>query len=296
MQQPKALIEPCGNRPQDQDWGKLAIPGLWAAYGVRPPWVEGPAGACHLDALEIAVADEGCDYVRAGRHMIENTAGSYTIIPAGMEHSSRTCEVANIGLCVHLDQRAIDEARAEMAITVGSWPTVASKSTSELRAVFTTLSAEVLDTRPEVLRVDGLAQYLCGLLLGRHQPAPSHRTALTARGLDSRLGNAVELMHSSFGESVRLDELAAAAGLSKFRFAHSFKDRYGVSPYVYVQRLRLQRAAARIATSSTPLTAIALELGFGSSSRLSTAFKRSFGVSPSVWRQNQHSSRAARSV
>jgi AraC family transcriptional regulator len=83
---------------------------------------------------------------------------------------------------------------------------------------------------------------------------------------------------------VSLEAMAATAGWSPFHFHRAFRKVVGETPKQYTQRLRLDRAAARLAAGSDPVLSIAAEAGFGSHEVFTRAFRRQFGTSPSAYR------------
>lgn len=93
---------------------------------------------------------------------------------------------------------------------------------------------------------------------------------------------AVALMRTRLAESVSLDEMAKAAGLSSFHFARQFKAATGHPPHDYHIRLRVDRAQELLRTRGREwtLAAIATECGFVDQSHLSRHFKRVVGVTP----------------
>ena len=80
-------------------------------------------------------------------------------------------------------------------------------------------------------------------------------------------------------------EMAEFCGLSPAHFSSEFKRDSGQSPAEYVLILRLHQAAGRLrAEPGTPVTRIALDLGFGSPQYFSAAFKAQFGTTPTLYR------------
>lgn len=81
-----------------------------------------------------------------------------------------------------------------------------------------------------------------------------------------------------------LAALAALVGMDVRRFTSAFHDAFGLSPWQYVMRMRLDEAARRLWYGTAPVTDVALATGFASSSHFATAFARRFGVPPTRYR------------
>lgn len=93
---------------------------------------------------------------------------------------------------------------------------------------------------------------------------------------------AVELMRERLGDSLSLDEMAHASGLSPFHFARQFKAATGHPPHEYLMRLRVDRAQELISKNGRTwtLAAIAQDSGFADQSHMSRHFRRVLGVTP----------------
>lgn len=84
-----------------------------------------------------------------------------------------------------------------------------------------------------------------------------------------------------------LSELARKARLSSSLFTVRFKQMTGLPPHHFLIACRLEEAKRRLTSTDTPLTRIALDLGFCAPQHFSTHFKRAFGMTPRAWR-DQH--------
>jgi AraC family transcriptional regulator len=111
-------------------------------------------------------------------------------------------------------------------------------------------------------------------------PPVKHSTRLE---LYKRLSYSRDYLHSAAEGTVNLDVLAGTACLSKYHFLRLFKLTYGVSPYQYVQQLRLDKARRLLRHSSLPVQDIALLLGFESSQSFSRLFYQREGVYPTQY-------------
>jgi AraC family transcriptional regulator len=83
---------------------------------------------------------------------------------------------------------------------------------------------------------------------------------------------------------IRLQHLAALAGLSQFHFARAFKASVGVSPHTYVLRCRIGEVKRLLIGSHLPIAEIARRTGFNGAGQLSTRFRAFTGVTPSRFR------------
>src|SRR5436190_5054331 len=79
---------------------------------------------------------------------------------------------------------------------------------------------------------------------------------------------------------VSLDALAARSGWSPFHLHRAFRQLVGETPKAYTQRLRLDRAAVRLAAGSERVVDVALDSGFASHEVFTRPFTRRFGRSP----------------
>jgi AraC-like DNA-binding protein len=86
---------------------------------------------------------------------------------------------------------------------------------------------------------------------------------------------------------IHTKELSTVARLSVAHFARSFKRSFGQSPHAHVVKKRLEKACHLIMTSSTPLSEIALSVGFSDQSHLTKRFKQASGQSPGAWRRER---------
>lgn len=96
----------------------------------------------------------------------------------------------------------------------------------------------------------------------------------------------LDLIHRRLGEELRLEDLAAAAGVSRFHFARLFKNSMGTTPHRFVLDQRLAAARRLLAETRLPLADVAAATGFSSQSHLCTAMRRQLGVTPGQWRRD----------
>lgn len=82
---------------------------------------------------------------------------------------------------------------------------------------------------------------------------------------------------------LRIDDLAAQVGLSRYHFLRCFKRATGSSPLQYVLARRVEHARQLLAQSEESIAAVAYAAGFSSQSHLNAMFKRHFGITPGAF-------------
>jgi AraC-like DNA-binding protein len=98
-----------------------------------------------------------------------------------------------------------------------------------------------------------------------------------------------KLVDDSYMEDLTLNQLAAAAGLSRFYFLRAFRREVGVTPHAYLTGRRI--AAAKVLLDGPQaLSEVAVACGFYDQSHFTRSFKGCTGVTPGQYR---HGSRAA---
>lgn len=86
-------------------------------------------------------------------------------------------------------------------------------------------------------------------------------------------------------EDLRVETLAARAGMSPRNFARVYARRMGTTPAKAVERLRVEAARRALEETAAPIEAVARRCGFGDEERLRRSFLRRLGVPPKQYRQ-----------
>lgn len=105
-----------------------------------------------------------------------------------------------------------------------------------------------------------------------------------------KLRDAIALMEANIEEPIGLPELSAHTGLSKRQLERLFHDKIGCTPNAYYMQLRLKVARTRLLYSEKPISEIAYDCGFGSSSYFARRYRRLFRITPT---QERSRNRAA---
>ena len=105
-------------------------------------------------------------------------------------------------------------------------------------------------------------------------PVPPARHLLRARDYADR----------RYAEPIGVDDMAAAAGLSRAHFSREFSRAFGESPKAYLMTRRLERAAALLRNTDRSVTEICLDVGLVGLGSFIGSFKRHFGKTPTEYR------------
>ena len=121
-----------------------------------------------------------------------------------------------------------------------------------------------------MLLVSRLLQ-LCG------QTAPAEAPACRAE-----IAQLCGWMERHFAQRLDLDTLCRRAHLSKSTLLRAFVQARGMTPYRYLESLRVS-AARRLLERGVPPAEAALEAGFADQSHLTHAFSRYLGITPGAY-------------
>jgi len=128
----------------------------------------------------------------------------------------------------------------------------------------------------------GLAAYL----LGEKGDSGSTRTREHGRLTASQKSRVLDVVQQRLAEDIALDDLAAAAGVSRFHFLRLFKNSLGITPHRFVMDQRLAAARKLLAETDQRLADVAANTGFSSQSHLCTAMRRRLGTTPRQLRRS----------
>ena len=86
-------------------------------------------------------------------------------------------------------------------------------------------------------------------------------------------------LEKNYMKNITLDELSGLTGLSKYYLLRSFTKQKGISPYRYLETIRIDRAKKLLEQGVLPIEA-ALQTGFADQSHFSNFFKKFIGLTP----------------
>ncbi|MFF2016298.1 helix-turn-helix domain-containing protein [Paenibacillus sp. NPDC058177] len=93
-------------------------------------------------------------------------------------------------------------------------------------------------------------------------------------------------INDHFREGITVDHLSELAGMSRYYFMRSFKDRFGQSAMDYLTELRTNQAKSLLDEGQS-LQKVAEEVGYRDRQYFSSQFKKHVGMSPSIYIANR---------
>lgn len=232
------------------------------------------------DGVEVAWFASGTAEYRVGRHTLQVGEGDAVVVPSQTEHTTAFLTEMRAG-AVWLSPEFVDEVAD--AFGANGQDLGASRLGPEARlfGLGRELEAEVAEAGPgQIVAIESLAEALVVRLLrvaGSDGRAPVR---------DRRMRAALELVEARFADPLDVDDLARAAGMSRFHFSRAFRDATGKAPYAYLLDVRLARAAELLRGGQRSVTEVAFEVGFRDLGRFARAFRAKTGRSPNEWRRS----------
>lgn len=95
---------------------------------------------------------------------------------------------------------------------------------------------------------------------------------------------ACDFMERHYAEHICLEQICRSAGLSKSTLLRSFTKSKGVTPYSYLENIRIGRARKLLEQGAAPIEA-ALQTGFSDQSHFTNCFSRFIGLTPGAYRE-----------
>jgi AraC-like DNA-binding protein len=217
----------------------------------------------------IAFTTFGSWQIRSRRGQGDLTPGTVLVSAAGAEHECRHPYGVDDRMLVVVYRQEADPG-----------PRLLVPQVAALHSVRRSLAAELRAADPDRGEVETLSL----VLMEKTREAPGG--VLKPTGRSRAIGHRLRARADAHYREPDLDLVAeaVAAGMSRTRFIHVFRDLVGVTPHRYVIELRTSHAARLLLESSMPVTDICFASGFGSMPGFHAAFRAAYGTTPSAFR------------
>ena len=218
-------------------------------------------------------------------------AGSFLVVPAGVEHRvSNAIDEPGLRIGLNLlrtsraDRRfAVFEARDydRMRKSLEADAPVAKPFSHDLKRLVRDLNrlANVRSRRLSSIDCGYVRILCCSILYAAALPSVS-ASAPTTKLMDE----AVRWLEKHLAEKVSTDRLSAFMGYSRARLFTLFREHTGLSPNDYLTRLRIRRAKELLSGGDRAVQDVAAACGFPDNGYFARVFKRQTGFSPLAYR------------
>ncbi len=103
--------------------------------------------------------------------------------------------------------------------------------------------------------------------------------------LHELLNIAKEYIDNNYDKDLTLTQVAKYIFLSDSYFAHSFKDKFGISPKSYILKVRIEAAKEYLENTDIKVAEVAKLVGFSSQQRFNDIFRKHEDLTPLTYRQ-----------
>lgn len=98
--------------------------------------------------------------------------------------------------------------------------------------------------------------------------------------------HAVAFLHQHYHHQITRRQVAQAAGMSEDYLSRTFHRELSISPWEYLNRLRIQRAKERLRESDESIQVVARRVGFHDRAYFSRMFRKLVGIPPQSYRES----------
>ena len=257
-----------------------AIPGLIAIRADRPGQLQHA-----VSRPLVALVVQGSKRVSFGNQSFDFGAGDSMVIAADVPTVSQI-NAADQGrpyysLVLDLDPVVIGALVTEMDIARHDPASPIRVDRTEAEVVDAATRLMRLLERPAavpLLQAPLVREMHYWLLAGRHGPAMWHLGIGDGRA--QRVGRAVALIRSGYARALRMDDLAAAAGMSLSAFNQHFRALTSLSPLQFQKQLRLIEARRMMLSDGSAAQGAAHAVGYESVPQFTREYGRMFGAPP----------------
>ncbi|MGB8982462.1 MAG: helix-turn-helix domain-containing protein, partial [Anaerolineales bacterium] len=231
----------------------------------------------------ILIADDEPGFLEMYADMIQSQSANYHVLKA---HDGR--EALDMLRSTHVDLVLLDlmmpeidgfgvlaqmrewESARHTAVVVLTSKTLTEDDMTRLsHGVATVMSKGLYDAKEMLSHVE--------IALARNKKLGTESQRLVRK--------AMAYIHEHFTEQITREGLARYVNASEGHLARCFRQETGITPVVYLNRYRVNRAKMILTTTDQSITAVALAVGFADNNYFSRVFRQEVGCSPLVYRR-----------
>lgn len=232
----------------------------------------------------LCVILQGAKQATLGSESFAYRAGDYLVVSADLPVSGQVLTAPYVAVGIALDPVAI----AELMLETGEGPPADAAPTRALAV--SRMPEDLIDTVGRLIRLLDRPQdvavlapmirreILWRLLAGEH--AAMVRQIGAEDGRLGRIRRVIQRLRDDYAEPIRIENLAALAGMSETSLHRHFKAVTSMSPLQFQKQVRLQEARNLLLGHRDDVAGVGFAVGYDSPSQFSREYSRQFGRPP----------------
>ncbi|MEV7109123.1 AraC family transcriptional regulator [Streptomyces atroolivaceus] len=243
------------------------------------------------DTYSFGITDLGAQTFRCrGAHHTSGAGMVMVFNPDEVHDGQAAAELGYHYRIVHIGQSVVRDTLGDAAGdgTSGAMPLFIRPVLTDprLTSILARLHKALMHGADDLAREELLTAAILALAQRGATRAPRRRT-LAGEPRRQAARHAHALLNEAFLEPVSAEDLAMAAGCSRFALYRAFRAEFGMAPSDYQRVLRLRRARELLTRGMAPADT-ATSAGFSDQAHLSRWFKRVYGITPATYQRAAH--------
>lgn len=248
-----------------------------------------PSPPCELVIEPVfSLIAQGAKRVEVGKQSFDYCAGQFLVVSVDLPVDAYVVEATPDAPCLGCGMLLRSEAIASLLLESGGHRSVGNDHRAGI--AISDLSNDLVDSVVRLLRLldrpadipilgAALEREVLWRLINGPQGAMIRQVGLSDSRM-SQIGRAIRWLRDHFAEPIRIEDLAAVAGMSVTSLHRHFRLVTSMPPIQYQKQLRLQAARARLLATKEGVAEVGFSVGYDSTSQFSREYRRMYGKPP----------------
>lgn len=256
----------------------------------------------YISNVSVKYVEEGAEFYKVGAKPVEIKSGFYFIVNEGQQVFCEPPYInRSLALSAFINQDLVDEVFTHLKsdfTALLDFPFERLKSNSfyeevffykedNLGKFFHHIVTEIKESGNLKFEGEDIYYLIAELLLKSHYKNVEKTKRInkekpgTREEIFRRVNKGKVMIEDCLFEPVTIDQIAKEATLSKYHFIRLFSEAFGISPYRYLLKRRIEEARNMLEARNLSVSEVAARTGFADVSSFSKRFKKETGIAPS---------------